>query len=118
MIVRATGVSKQFGSRFAVRGLDLEVPAGVCFGLLGPNGAGKTTTLRMIYGVTAPSAGTHPRSSASTSPRNSRAVRARLGVTLQENVLIDALTPVENLRVFGRYHLLREPRAVARASTS
>ena len=36
-------------------------------------------------------------------------MRARLGVTLQENVLIEALTPVENLRVFGRYHLLREP---------
>jgi lipooligosaccharide transport system ATP-binding protein len=109
MIVRATGVSKQFGSRFAVRGLDLEVPAGTCFGLLGPNGAGKTTTLRMIYGVTAPSAGTIEVFGIDIA-RDSRAVRARLGVTLQENVLIDVLTPVENLRVFGRYHLLREPR--------
>jgi len=38
-----------------------------------------------------------------------RAVRARLGVTLQENVFIESLSAVENLRVFGRYHLLREP---------
>jgi lipooligosaccharide transport system ATP-binding protein len=38
-----------------------------------------------------------------------RAVRSRLGVTLQQNVLIEALTPKENLLVFGRYHLLREP---------
>ncbi len=36
-------------------------------------------------------------------------MRRRLGVTLQENVFIEVLTPVENLRVFGRYHLLREP---------
>jgi lipooligosaccharide transport system ATP-binding protein len=40
---------------------------------------------------------------------NVRAVRARLGVTLQQNVFIEALSPVDNLRVFGRYHLLREP---------
>jgi lipooligosaccharide transport system ATP-binding protein len=42
-------------------------------------------------------------------PSRSREVRRRLGVTLQETVLIDALTPEENLKVFGRYHLLAEP---------
>jgi lipooligosaccharide transport system ATP-binding protein len=41
--------------------------------------------------------------------RNLRAVRSRLGVTLQQNVLIEVLSPKENLLVFGRYHLLREP---------
>jgi lipooligosaccharide transport system ATP-binding protein len=94
--------------------LDLQVPAQACFGLLGPNGAGKTTTLRMIYGVTRATSGTicvfgmdiaqHPRS-----------VRSRLGVTLQQNVLIEALSPKENLRVFGRYHLLHEPELSRRA---
>jgi lipooligosaccharide transport system ATP-binding protein len=44
-----------------------------------------------------------------------RAIRARLGVTLQQNVLIEALSPKENLRVFGRYHLLREPQLSRRA---
>jgi lipooligosaccharide transport system ATP-binding protein len=39
-------------------------------------------------------------------PDHAREVRARIGVTLQETVLIDALTPEENLRIFGRYHLL------------
>jgi lipooligosaccharide transport system ATP-binding protein len=41
--------------------------------------------------------------------RDPRAVRARLGVTLQDNVMIDVLNPIENLRVFGRYHRMREP---------
>jgi lipooligosaccharide transport system ATP-binding protein len=108
MIVRLRSVSKKFGSRLAVNALDLSVPPGVCFGLLGPNGAGKTTTLRMVYGVTRPTAGAIEVFGLDLK-ENLRAVRARLGVTLQQNVFIEALTPVENLRVFGRYHLLREP---------
>ncbi|MBI2987111.1 MAG: ABC transporter ATP-binding protein [Deltaproteobacteria bacterium] len=108
IIVEAAAVSKRFGTRLAVDHLSLEIPAGVCFGLLGPNGAGKTTTLRMIYGVTRPSSGTI-RVFGIDIARDPRAVRSRLGVTLQQNVLIEALSPEENLRVFGRYHLLREP---------
>jgi lipooligosaccharide transport system ATP-binding protein len=108
VLVALSNVSKRFGDRVAVDRIDLAVPAGVCFGLLGPNGAGKTTTLRMIYGVTRPSTG-EVRVFGLDVTREARAVRARIGVTLQENVLIDAISPVENLRVFGRYHLLREP---------
>jgi lipooligosaccharide transport system ATP-binding protein len=105
VIVRCEQVSKRYGEKLAVDALDLEVDKGQCFGLLGPNGAGKTTALKLIYGVTPPSAGrilvfdqditTH-----------TREIRARLGVTLQENALIEVLSPVENLRVFGRYHLI------------
>jgi len=108
MIVEARGVTKYFGSRAAVDGIDLDVPAGECFGLLGPNGAGKTTTLRMLYGVCRPTTGSI-RVFGIDIAAEPRAVRRRLGVTLQENVQIEALSPVENLRVFGRYHLLREP---------
>jgi lipooligosaccharide transport system ATP-binding protein len=113
-IIELDAVSKIFGERTAVDGLSLQVPAGLCFGLLGPNGAGKTTTLRMIYGVTAASRGAIRVFGLDIS-RNLRAVRARLGVTLQQNVLIEALSPRENLRVFGRYHLLREPELSRRA---
>jgi len=108
MIVQVRSVSKRFGDRLAVNGLDLDVPRGACFGLLGPNGAGKTTTLRMIYGVTRPTTGTISVFDLDIA-QHTRAVRARLGVTLQQNVLIEALSPVDNLRVFGRYHVLREP---------
>ncbi|MEO8602959.1 MAG: ABC transporter ATP-binding protein [bacterium] len=108
MIVSARGVTKQFGARVAVAGIDLDVPAGSCFGLLGPNGAGKTTMLRMIYGVTRPSSGTIHVFGIDIAA-DPRAVRRRLGVTLQENVQIEAISPIDNLRVFGRYHLMREP---------
>ena len=102
-IVEAHGLGKRFGSRVAVADLDLDVPKGQCLGLLGPNGAGKTTTLRMIYGVTRPDAGSI-RVFGIAVTRDARAVRRRLGVTLQDNVMIETLTPRENLRVFGRFH--------------
>ncbi len=42
----------------AVRGLDLEIQIGECFGLLGPNGAGKTTTIEILEGLMTPTSGT------------------------------------------------------------
>ncbi|HYC57638.1 MAG TPA: ABC transporter ATP-binding protein [Candidatus Binatia bacterium] len=105
-IVRMRDVSKRFGQRLAVDRLDLDIPPGSCFGLLGPNGAGKTTSLRMVFGVTRPSAGRIEIFGMDIATER-RAIRAQLGVTLQDNVLIDALTPEENLRVFCRYHLMR-----------
>jgi lipooligosaccharide transport system ATP-binding protein len=114
-IVIARSVSKKFGERLAVDNLNLEVPAQACFGLLGPNGAGKTTTLRMIYGVTRATSGMI-RVFGLDINQHLRFIRSRLGVTLQQNVLIEALSPKENLRVFGRYHLLREPELSRRAA--
>jgi ABC-2 type transport system ATP-binding protein len=50
-------VSKRYGTRRALAGVNLEVPAGSAIGLLGPNGAGKTTTLRLLLGFTRPDEG-------------------------------------------------------------
>ena len=107
-VVEVANVSKRFGDRQAVDRLELTVPKGLCFGLLGPNGAGKTTTLRMIYGVTQPSAGSILVFGIDIA-EDPRAVRSRLGVTLQETIYIETATTTENLRIFGRYYLLREP---------
>ena len=41
----------------AVRGLNLEIQPGECFGLLGPNGAGKTTTIEILEGLLEPTSG-------------------------------------------------------------
>jgi lipooligosaccharide transport system ATP-binding protein len=98
----------------AVEAVDLDVPRGLCFGVLGLNGAGKTTTLKMIYGAMPPSAGS-VRVFGIDVTSNARAVRARLGVTLQENSLLQDLSPLENLRVFGRFHLLPKNAIEARA---
>jgi ABC-2 type transport system ATP-binding protein len=54
----AKKLEKRFGHIHAVRGIDLEVPAGQVLGFLGPNGAGKSTTMRMITGFLEPTSGT------------------------------------------------------------
>jgi ABC-2 type transport system ATP-binding protein len=51
-------LSKRYGDQEAVRGINLEIPAGQLIGLLGPNGAGKTTTIKMLTGMMPPSSGT------------------------------------------------------------
>ncbi len=51
------GLTKRFGKRLAVDGLDLRIPAGSITGFVGPNGAGKTTTIRMLLGLMRPTAG-------------------------------------------------------------
>lgn len=92
-VVEARSVVKLFGARAAVAGIDLDVMAGSCFGLLGPTGAGKTTTLRMIYGVTRPTGGSIRVFGLDITERR-REVRARLGVTLRENVMTAEISPV------------------------
>jgi ABC-2 type transport system ATP-binding protein len=56
-LVETCGLTKRYGSRTVVDGLDMQIPAGVVAGFIGPNGAGKTTTLRMLLGLVRPSAG-------------------------------------------------------------
>ena len=57
-IIETRHLSKRFGERQAVLDLNLEVPRGSAFGFLGHNGAGKTTLIRMLLGLTSPTAGT------------------------------------------------------------
>jgi ABC-2 type transport system ATP-binding protein len=57
-VVVTHGLTKRYGQRTAVDGLDMHVPAGVVAGFIGANGAGKTTTLRMLLGLVRPSEGT------------------------------------------------------------
>jgi len=54
---RARGLRKVFGRTVAVAGIDLDVPSGAVLGMLGPNGSGKTTLIRLLLGLTTPTAG-------------------------------------------------------------
>jgi ABC-2 type transport system ATP-binding protein len=58
LMIEINQVTKQYGTKVAVRDLSLQVPAGELFAFLGPNGAGKTTTIKMMVGLLFPTAGT------------------------------------------------------------
>ena len=56
-MIKATGLTKKYGDKTVVDGLDFTVSPGIVTGFLGPNGAGKSTTMRMILGLDRPTAG-------------------------------------------------------------
>ncbi|HMR32242.1 MAG TPA: ATP-binding cassette domain-containing protein [Geminicoccaceae bacterium] len=101
-VIAARGLEKRFGDLHAVQGIDLDVSSGICLGLLGPNGAGKTTTMRMIMGLTRPSAGrlTLFGHEVAALPRRQR---RRIGLVPQEDNLDPDLSVTQNLWVYGRY---------------
>ena len=101
-LIRARGLTKQFGTFTAVDGIDFDVAPGEAFGFLGPNGAGKTSTMRMI-GCTSPISGGELRILGLDPRRDGAAIRSRLGVVPQADTLDNELTVRENLFIYGRY---------------
>jgi ABC-2 type transport system ATP-binding protein len=96
----AHGLSKSYGSRQAVSGLDLEVCRGEVFGFLGPNGAGKTTTIRMALGLVRPSAGRVEVLGRDVHTDGGR-VLPRVGALVEAPALYGYLSGRDNLRAFA-----------------
>jgi lipooligosaccharide transport system ATP-binding protein len=102
VLLRARGLTKTFGDFTAVDGIDVEVRRGEAFGFLGPNGAGKSSTMRMIGCVSPVTAG-ELRILGMDPAADGPAIRARLGVCPQRDILDEDLSVEENLWVYGRF---------------
>ncbi|MSZ30315.1 MAG: ATP-binding cassette domain-containing protein, partial [Actinobacteria bacterium] len=97
------GLKKQYGSRNAVNGIDLEIGVGEVFGILGPNGAGKTTTVEILEGYRKPDSGTVK--VLGLDPwGDGDALKARIGVMLQSGGLSPGLKPLETLRLYAAFY--------------
>src|SRR4051812_50067757 len=102
--VVAEGLGKRFGDLWAVRDVDLHVPAGTVLGLLGHNGAGKTTTLRILTTLTAPTTG-RARVAGLDVGTDAGPGRSRIGVAGQAATGDDLLAGRANPELVGRpYH--------------
>jgi ABC-2 type transport system ATP-binding protein len=101
--LRAVGLGRRFGDRWAVRGIDLEVQRGEVLGLLGPNGAGKTTTVRLLTALIEPSEGTADVDGFDVRTQADE-VRARVGILTETPGLYDKLSARTNLDFFGRLY--------------
>src|SRR5947209_18901579 len=106
--IRCVNLRKQYRARGgpvdAVNGLDLEVRAGECFGLLGPNGAGKTTTIEILEGLLDPTSGEVEILGDRWNHGHDRALRERLGISLQETKLSEKLSVLETIRLFRSFY--------------
>ena len=118
--VRCQALVKTYRGRTpvkAVRGLDLAVETGECFGLLGPNGAGKTTTMEILEGLLDATAG-HVEVLGRTWDREADDIRPRIGISLQETRLPDKLKVREIVALFRSFYPsgLDPAEAIARVS--
>jgi ABC-2 type transport system ATP-binding protein len=98
LAVKTTGLTKEFGERRALDGVDLEVPCGVAFGFLGPNGAGKTTIIRLLLGLAWPTSGSMSVLGHAI-PEDRAEALARVGAIVEEPKFYPFLTGSENLEV-------------------
>jgi ABC-2 type transport system ATP-binding protein len=115
LAVRCQSLVKRYDDVVAVDGLDLEVRTGECFGLLGPNGAGKTTTVEILEGLIDATAG-DVEVLGMRWAKDERALRERLGVSLQQTHLPDRLSVGEILTLFRSFFARgRDPDDVMRA---
>ncbi len=102
ILITAEGLCKSYGDKRVVNDISFAIPRGKCVGFLGPNGAGKTTTLRMLLGLTPPTAGRLTLFEYDI-PRQAPLARRRVGVIPQFDTLDPDFTVEENLRIYASY---------------
>ncbi len=105
-LLAARGIAKRYGTREALRGVDVETRAGELVAVIGPNGAGKTTLLSILAGVQPASAGTLTLAADTA---------AGIGWVPQQSALYSRLTVAENLELFARLERVSDPRGAVGA---
>lgn len=113
--LQLTGLTKRFGQKIAVAGIDLVVPTGSFFGLVGPNGAGKTTTLLMATGLLEPDQG-QVLVAGHDLWRDPTRIKGQLGVLPDGLRLFDRLSGRQLITYAGLLQGLDRPTATARAA--
>jgi heme exporter protein A len=99
-VIRARNLSKRYGEKRALAGVDLDLERGGFLLVTGPNGAGKTTLLRLCAGLLAPTGG----------ELEIGVERAAIGLVAHEPLVYRELTPLENLELYGRLYRITERR--------
>ena len=115
-VIRARGLTRQFGSLVAVDHVDLDVPHASVYGFLGPNGSGKSTTIRMLCGLLTPTAGEIEVLGLKI-PEQAESLRRRIGYMTQRFSLFEDLTVRENLEFLAAVQDVPKARTPRRIDT-
>lgn len=101
LAINVQGLTKSFGTRLALRGIDLEIESGKSVVIFGPNGAGKTTLIRILATIMNPSSGTITFDGLNLKS-HAEEIRRRIGIVTHQTLLYNNLTAYENLEFYGR----------------
>lgn len=110
-MIKIENLTKRFGERIAVAGIDLEIKSGEIFGLLGPNGAGKTTTVRILT-LLSKKKSVSVKICGYDIEKDSERIKELIGVVPQHMSLDQDLTGRENLVLQARLHHLKNKAAM------
>ena len=99
-IIQVQNLTKKFGDFTAVKGISFDVYKGEIFGFLGANGAGKTTAMKMLIGISNPTAG-EALVAGFDVKTNAEMVKKSIGYMSQKFSMYDDLTIKENITFFG-----------------
>ena len=116
VIVKASELTKYYGTVKAVDNVTFEIFKGECFGFLGPNGAGKTTVMKMIHCYMPPASGIIKVFDLDVT-ENKSIIKSRIGVMPQEDNLDPDLSVMENLIVYARYFDIPKRHALSKAES-
>ncbi|MDX2161877.1 MAG: heme ABC exporter ATP-binding protein CcmA [bacterium] len=114
-LIETIALTKRYNLTPVLRKLNLTVEKGEFVALLGHNGSGKSTLMRLLCGLSKPTAGVI-RVGGWELPKEAAAVRAQIGVVSHKVLLYDTLTAAENLRFFGRLYNLQVDHALIERS--
>ena len=114
IIIETKNLTTQYGMQKSVSNLNIHVQAGRIYGLLGRNGAGKTTTMKMLLGLTAPSAG-EAILFGKNIQTSAKKILPRVGCLIESPGFYPNLTGTENLNIFARLRGVPQKNAVAAA---
>lgn len=101
-IITTRGLTKAYGTHTVVDKLSLEVPKGAVHGLLGPNGSGKSTTMKMLLGLTTPTAGEITVKGRPMTRATRGEVLSGIGSLIESPAAYPHLTGAENIRIVTR----------------
>jgi heme exporter protein A len=101
-------LTKAFGSKYALRGVNLRVMPGESLVIFGPNGAGKSTLIRILSSLSRPTSGV-VRIGGLDLASHADGIRRHLGVVSHAPLLYDSLTAEENLRFFAGLYGMSQP---------
>lgn len=100
MVLQTVGLTKQYGTQFAVNDLNVNVEQGKIYGLLGRNGAGKTTAIRMVTGLLQPTSGDVILFGEKMRTPTKQCFR-RIGALIESPAFYENLTAKENLKIIA-----------------
>jgi ABC-2 type transport system ATP-binding protein len=115
LVIDVTGITKRFGDKTVVNGIDLQVRRGEIFGFLGPNGSGKTTFIRIICGLLTPEAGQGTCLGYDVL-RQQREIRTHVGYMTQKFSYYEDLSIRENLDFIARVYAVPDRRSAVAAA--